>query len=165
MNLPPPRRLQRSDDRTGFHSGVTELDEWLVTYAWQNQQAGNAVTYVVSDRDRVAGYYAIAMAAVARSAAPEPLQKGRPSQIPCILLARLAVDVTYTRRGFGWGLLRDALARSVQLSGSIGAAAVLVHCQDDEARRFYLHHGDFLPSPANDLHLMIPIRALDRYLG
>lgn len=164
MNLPPPRRLRHSDDRSGFHSGAAELDEWLVKYAWQNQQAGNAVTYVVSDHDRVAGYYAIAMAALSRLDAPARLQKGRPSQIPCILLARLAVDLDYRDRGFGWGLLRDALMRSVQLSESIGAVTVLVHCRDNAARRFYLRHGDFLASPANDLHLMIPIKALQHYL-
>ena len=164
MSPAEPRRLQRSDGRAGFHSGAAELDEWFAKYAWQNQEAGNAVTYVVTDRNRVAGYYAIAMAAVSRPAAPEPLQKGRPSQVPCILLARLAVDVDYRGRGFGWGLLRGALLRSVQLSTSIDAVAVLVHCRDDEARRFYLHHADFLPSPVNDLHLFAPMEALRRYV-
>lgn len=164
MSLAAPRRLVRSDVRADFHSGATELDDWLARYAWQNQETGNAVTYVVADGSRVAGYYAIAMAAVARSVAPEPMQKGRPTQIPCILLARLAVDVDYQGLGLGWALLRDALLRSVQLSASIGAAAVFVHCRDEAARRFYLHHGDFLASPVNDLHLLVPIKALQRYV-
>lgn len=93
-----------------------------------------------------------------------PLQKGRPSQIPCILLARLAVDERYGGQGLGWELLRDALLRGVQLSGSIGAAAILVHCRDESAKAFYLHHGDFLQSPTDDLHLMVPIKALRRYI-
>ncbi len=159
-----PRKLGRSDVRDGFSSGADELDEWLVKYAWQNQQANNATTYVITDGSRVVGYYAIAMAAVARLDTPAAMQKGRPSQIPCILLARLAVDSTCRGQGLGWELLRDALLRSVQLSRSIGAAALLVHCRDEVAKEFYLHLGDFLQSPVDDLHLMVPIRVLERYV-
>ena len=159
-----PRKLARTDVREGFRSGATELDEWLIKYAWQNQQANNATTYVITRGDRIVGYYAVTMAAVARLDAPEPLQKGRPAQIPCILLARLAVDQSCQGEGLGWELVRDALIRSVQLSRSIGAAAVLVHCRDDAAKAFYQRIGDFLQSPVEDLHLMVPIKVLERYV-
>lgn len=160
-----PRKLERSDVRAGFRSGAPELDEWLTKYAWQNQQAHNATTYVITDHTRVVAYYAIAMAAVDRLSAPPALQKGRPTQIPCILLARLAVDTSCAGHGLGRELLRDALLRSVHLSRSIAAAAILVHCRDHTARDFYLHNGDFLPSPFDDLQLMVPIKALEPYLG
>ena len=159
-----PRKLGRSDVRAGFSSGADELDEWLVKYAWQNQQANDATTYVITDGSRVVGYYAIAMAAVARLDAPAAMQKGRPGQIPCILLARLAVDSTCRGQGLGWELLGDGLLRSVQLSRSIGAAALLVHCRDEAAKEFYLRLGDFLQSPVDELHLMVPIRVLERYV-
>lgn len=159
-----PRKLAHSDVRGGFTSGPDELDEWLTKYAWQNQQANNATTYVITDGERVVGYYAITMSAVARADAPERMQKGRPSQIPCILLARLAVDQAVQSEGLGWELLRDALLRAVQLSDSIRAAAVLVHCRDEQAKVFYLRHGDFLESPVDDLHLMVPVEALRRYV-
>ena len=72
----------------------------------------------------------------------EPVAESRPTRSSRInlraTLARLAVDLDYRGQDFGWELLRDALVRSVQLGESIGAAAVLVHCQDDQARRFYL---------------------------
>jgi GNAT superfamily N-acetyltransferase len=163
--LNAPRKLLRSDDRTQFRSGAAELDEWLTKYAWQNQEANNATTYVITAGDRVVGYYAIAMAAVAKSDVPELIAKRRPSQIPCILLARLAIDESYANQGLGWELLRDALLRSVLLSESIGAAAVLVHCRDENARDFYLHNGDFVSSPVDELHLMAPTKALARYVG
>jgi predicted N-acetyltransferase YhbS len=163
--LGPPRRLERGDVRTGFASGAPELDRWLVSYAWQNQRADNAVTYVITDGGRVVAYYAITMAAVSRLAAPEPMApRRRPNQIPCVLLARLAVDQRYQRRGLGLDLLRDALLRAVTLSSSIGAAAVLVHCRDEAAKAFYLNAGDFLQSPAEELQLLAPIKALRRYL-
>lgn len=159
-----PRKLERSDVRTGFDSGVPELDDWLVKYSWQNQQANTAVTYVITDGARVVGYYAITMASVAKLDAPADLQRVRPSQIPCILLARLAVDRAFQRDGLGWELLLDALLRSVRLSDSIGAVGVLVHCRDEEAKASYLCNGDFLQSPVDDLHLMASIRDLKRYV-
>lgn len=159
-----PRKLQRGDSREGFRSGADDLDEWLVKYAWQNQLGDTATTYVITHEGRVVGYYAIAMAAVEQLAAPASLRKGTPRQIPCILLARLAVDQDYRGRGLGVELLRDALLRSAQLSGSIGAAAVLVHCRDAAAREFYLHNGDFLASPVEEFHLMVPMKAILKYL-
>jgi GNAT superfamily N-acetyltransferase len=160
-----PRKLERADVREGFDSGAPDLDQWLVKYAWQNQQANNAVTYVITDGGRVVGYYAIAMAAVAKQAAPPRLEpKTRPGQIPCILLARLAVDRDHQGQGLGFELLRDALLRAVGLSASIGAVAVIVHCRDDAAKAFYLHMGDFLQSPEDDLHLIAPIKDLRRYV-
>lgn len=163
-DLTAPRKLLRSDVREGFDSGAAELDEWLLKYSWQNQQANNATTYVITDGQRVVAYYALTMAAAARRDAHADLQRGRPSQIPCILLARLAVDVSRHGQGLGRELLRDALLRSVHVSESIGAAAVLVHCRDDAAKAFYLRHGDFLQSPVDDLHLMVPLSALRRYV-
>ncbi|MFT4217871.1 MAG: GNAT family N-acetyltransferase [Micropruina sp.] len=159
-----PRKLAKADIRDGFRSGADDLDLWLTKYAWENQQANNATTYVVVDGSRVVGYYAIAMSAVARAVVPERLRQARPAQIPCVLLARLAVDRDYQGRGLAWVLLRDALLRSVVASDGIGAAAVLVHCRDENARRFYLHSGDFLESPLDPLQLMVPIKALRRYL-
>lgn len=160
-----PRKLAATDERSDFSSGAGELDEWLRKYAMQNQRAHNATTYVITEGDRVVGYYAIAMGAIAKDHAPKPLAKGRPSQIPCLLLARLAVDTRYTKQNLGWELLRDALLRSIQLSESIGAAAVLVHCRDENAKRFYLHNGDFSQSPIDDMHLVASMKELKAALG
>jgi len=164
--LTPPRKLEKTDVRVGFESGAAELDEWFAKYAWENQAANNAITYVITDGTRVVAYYSITMAAIEKVAAPPAMLKGsRPAQIPCILLARLAVDKRFAGQGLGWELLRDALLRSVGLSESIGAAAVLVHCRDESARAFYLANGDFLQSPVDELHLVAPMKALRSYVG
>lgn len=159
-----PRKLERADSRSSFQSGADDLDEWIHKYAWQNQAANSATTYVITNGERVIGYYAIAMAAVEKLAAPASVRNGMPQQIPCILLARLAIDQEYRGQGLGAELLRDALLRSAQLSRSIGAAAVLIHCRDETARTFYRHNGDFLQSPVEDLHLMVPMKSLLGYL-
>jgi GNAT superfamily N-acetyltransferase len=164
--LAAPRKLAREDSVAGFRSGASELDQWIVRFAWENQAANNAVTYVVTHDGRVVGFYAIAMSAVMKGTVPQELHpEGRPAQIPCMLLARLAVSDTYQRQGIGANLLRDALLRAVQLSDVIGAAAVLVHCRDDSAKSFYLANGDFLTSPLDPLQLMVTVKTLRRYLG
>jgi len=161
IHLKPIEKLARSHDRTGFSSGAGELDEWLTKYAWQNQRAYSATTFVTADEDgRVKGYYALTVAVYAKQDSPSSLAKGAPSEIPCILIARLAVDYSCQGRGVGAALLLDALRRAVFLSENVGAAAVLVHARDDLARDFYLRNGDFLQSPVEPLHLLAPMRQL-----
>lgn len=158
-----PRKLLRSDVTEGFDSGAAELDSWLDEYAYVNQRANNAVTYVSTDGDRVVGYYSIVVAAVELAQAPERLNKGgRPAELPCILLARLAVHRSTHGHGLGAGLLQDALRRAAVISESIGAAALLIHARDDDAREFYLHNGNFLSSPTDPMHLFLPMKDIRR---
>lgn len=158
-----PRKLTPSDVTEGFNSGAPELDSWLDEYAYTNLRANNAVTYVSTDGDRVVGYYSIVVAGVELEHVPDRLRKGgRPSELPCILLVRLAVDRSTHGHGLGAGLLRDALMRAAVVSESVGAAAFLIHARDAAARDFYLHNGDFLDSPTDPLHLFLPMRDVRR---
>jgi hypothetical protein len=68
-----PVRLERAHVREGFRSGAPELDEWLVKYAWENQRAHNATTFVTLLGERVVGYYSLTVASVAKEEAPERL--------------------------------------------------------------------------------------------
>ena len=156
-----PRRLIKSDDVTQFDSGAAELDRWLAAFAWENLRSNNAITYVSTASERVAGYYAIAAGGVDLVGVPAASRKGsRPDPMPVIVLARLAVDRSLAGQGVGAGLLLDALQRAAALSGSLGAAALLVHARDTEARDFYLHNGDFLVSPVADLQQFVPTKRL-----
>jgi GNAT superfamily N-acetyltransferase len=68
----------------------------------------------------------------------------------------LAVDKNFAGRGFGRGLLKDALLRCLNVSEAVGARAVLVHAIDDEACGFYRKFG-FLPFPTSSRTLVLPI--------
>lgn len=163
--LERPRKLTHDDDRSRFDSGARDLDDWLRRYAWQNQQASNAVTYVTVREGVVLGYYAIAMAGYATDGLPEDLRRGRPRQTPCVLLARLAVDVSAQGQGVGAALLRHAIEAAYRGSQIIGAAALLIHCRDDSAQDFYLRNGDFVASPVEPMHLLLPMKEISRRLG
>jgi GNAT superfamily N-acetyltransferase len=160
-----PRKLTRADVREGFDSGAPELDEWLEHYSWQNQRANNAVTYVTVLDGRVVGYYAIAVSSVARELTAAAVAKGAPKHVPCLLLARLAIDKDMQGRGLGQGLLVDALQRTVGLADSVGIRALLVHARDDAARRFYLAQAEFQESPSDPLHLLLPVKDIIRSLS
>jgi len=163
--LHAPRRLEKGDDRSEFESGAEELDTWFRRFSLENQQANNAVSYVAVRDGVVLGYYAIAMSAYATDRLPERLQKNRPGETPCILLARLAVDVTAQGQGVGAALLRHAMEQSFKLSQGVGAAALLIHCRDEAAKGFYLANGNFLESPLESMHLFLSMKEIRRRIS
>ena len=164
--LQEPRPLERRDDRSRFQSGNTEIDDWFHRFAWQNHRAGNARVFVTTQEPDTLGFYALSMGAVQRSKLPDTLKPDqRPEPCPVLLLARLAVDQRAQGRGIGAALLKDVLLRAYKLSNEVGFAALMVHCADDRAREFYLHHSSqFVPCPEADNHLMLPLRTLREFI-
>jgi GNAT superfamily N-acetyltransferase len=141
------------------------LNDWLKRFALHSQNSDSARTYVVHRNGVVVGYYALCSGSVRREEAAERVAKRQPAHpIGVILLARLAVDHTEQGLGLGKALLKDALLRCLQGSDVIGARAVLVHAIDEDARAFYKHFG-FEVCPANDLHLMLLMKDLRKYLA
>lgn len=164
--LAAPVPLEPSHETDEFESGAEELDEWLRQWALVNHRSGNARVFVATRGSRVVGYYALATGGVEKDKVPEKVKKGGvPEQVPCLLLARLAVDRSEQATGMGRALLVDALRRAVRVSTEIGVRAVLIHARDDSARAFYLHHAEFSPSPTDPLHLFLNMKHVRQLLG
>ena len=143
-----------------FDCGQPDLNTWLLRFALQAQAAHSAVTYLGLEGERIVGFFSLAAAAVAQAEAPERLAKGQAKQpIPVVLLARLAVHTEWQGRGVGRGLLREAILRTLEAAGIIGARALVVHAKDDPARAFYLRYG-FQPSPTDPYHLVALLKDL-----
>jgi GNAT superfamily N-acetyltransferase len=152
-------KLGPQHDTSFLRSGAPELDDWLDRYGLVNQRSGNATVFVACRGERVVGYYALATGGVEKRVAPEDLRKGGvPHQVPCLVLARLAVDRRDQGLGLGRGLLSDALRRGIRVADEVGFRAFLVHARDDDARAFYEHFGTFSPSPADPLQLFLSIK-------
>lgn len=163
--LQHPTPLDKHHDTSGFCSGADELDSWLRDFAWVNHRSGNSRVFVTTRADRVVGYYALATTGVEKQLAPTQLTKGgAPAQIPCLLLARLAVDNSEQNRGIGRGLLVDAIRRSLRVSEDVGVRALLIHARDEQAQRFYEHLGEFVQSPTDPLHLFLHLKHARRLL-
>jgi predicted N-acetyltransferase YhbS len=152
-------KLQRSHSVDGFDCGREALNRFLIRYAFQNQQAGAATTYVaLNEEDEIVGYYTLVVAEVQYDAAPERLTKGLAKHpVPLMLLARLAVSVAWQGKRIGAGLLKDAMLRTSQAAEIAGIRAFAVHAKDDEAKAFY-EHFDFVASPTDPYHLFLLLK-------
>src|SRR6187397_1042107 len=82
-------KLRREHELGQFDCGNPALSGWLQRFAWTNQQADSAKTYVMLDGRRVVGYYALATGAVDKHESPERVAKGLANHpIGIVLLAR-----------------------------------------------------------------------------
>ena len=149
------RKLALGDVTDSFQCGQIALDHYLQRYAWANQKANSAQSYVAVVDDAVVGYYSLSVAGVDWANVPDRINKGlarRP--VPVMLLARLAVCLAWQGKGIGKALLKDALARTLQAADIAGIRAILVQAKDESVRQWYLRWG-FEPSPTNSLHLFL----------
>jgi GNAT superfamily N-acetyltransferase len=156
-----PERLHARHDVSHFDNGKhPSLDAWLKNRALASEGM-SARTYVVCARDapqRVIGYYAISTAMERISLPNAKLRRAMPDQVPLLLIGRLAVDRQYQAKGLGADLLSDGVRRCVEVSEIAGVRGIITHAIDDDAVRFYQHHG-FLRCPLGDRVMLMPIEA------
>ncbi|MGH8055632.1 MAG: GNAT family N-acetyltransferase [Candidatus Entotheonellia bacterium] len=151
-------KLRRDHQFDDFDCGNDALNRFLIRYALQSQQSNASRTYLAMADERVVGFYALAFGSVEHAGAPERLVKGLAKHpVPLMLLARLAISVTWQGRGLGSGLLKDAMLRTLQASCIAGIRALAAHAKDDNARAFYQHFG-FIPSPTDPYHLFLLLK-------
>ena len=108
-----PEHLTAEHDVSAFDSGTPELDNWLKRRALVNEALGTSRTYVVTEGGRVVAFYALANGAVAHKDVSAKTRRNMPDPIPVMVLARLAVDSAYQKKGLGSALLKDALLRTL----------------------------------------------------
>lgn len=160
MTVRAPEPLGETHDTAEFASGVDSLDDWLRRRARANQASGASRTFVVTDRMRVIGYYALASGAVVQNSATSRLRRNMPDPIPIVVLGRLAVDRDWQGTGLGGAMFRDAARRVLQAANLIGIRGILVHAISEEARRFYLSRG-FEPSMLDPMTLMVRLADIE----
>jgi predicted N-acetyltransferase YhbS len=102
---------------------------------------------------------------VAQEDAPKRVKKGLARHpVPIMLLARMGVSMRFQGQGVGKGLLKDAIMRTLAAADIAGIRAFAVHAKNDKARTFY-ERFDFLPSPADPLHMFVLLKDLRHALG
>ncbi|MEQ1885045.1 MAG: GNAT family N-acetyltransferase [Bryobacteraceae bacterium] len=162
--LSAPEKLTAAHDVSLFDSGQPVLDLWLRRRALQNERAGASRTYVVCAKNRVAGYYSLAVGAVAHEHAPGRVRRNMPDPVPVMIVGRLAVDLAFQGLGIGTGLLKDAVLRTLQAAEIAGIRALLVHALSPDAKRFYEQHG-FTTSPLDPMTVMLTLDESRRLLA
>lgn len=164
MSLIAPEPLGPQHRLEGFDCGKPTLNDWLVRHARQAQSSGSAKTFVVSEDDRVAGYFSLTVGQIDTLDAPERIRKGMGQYpIPVVILARLAVSLQDQGRGIGVGLLQDAIRRTLLIAEQAGIRAMLTHPIDEEAARFYTRFG-FIASPLREQQLLLLLKDARRWV-
>ena len=108
---------------------------------------------MLTENDRVVGYFSLTMGSVRRADAPAKIVRGLPGYpVGMVLLARLAVTRQEQGKGIGALLLAEALRKAVAAGGAAAARLVVVDAVDDGAARFYERHN-FVSAPGHRLRL------------
>ena len=160
----PVRKLAATDQTDVFDCGQAALNQFLQHYAFVNQKANSAQTYVCCQGDVVVGFYSLAVGSVDPEAAPSRVMKGLARHpVPVMILARLAVDKEHQRKGLGQALLKDALLCTAQAADIAGIRCLLVHAKEETAQRWY-ESWEFEPSPTDPYHLFLMLKDLKSLL-
>ena len=76
VSLSGPEPLGPQHRLEGFDCGKPSLNDWLVRHARQAQGSGSARTFVVSEDDRVAGYFSLTAGQIDTLDALERIRNG-----------------------------------------------------------------------------------------
>lgn len=169
MIYSPAKAISKGHLTDEFDCGSEAQTAWLRRHALQADLTDSTKVRVVtrSGERRVVGYYALSAGSVELADAPERVRKGMPRYpVPVIILTRLGVDRGEQGRGLGKALVKDAILRAEAASHSIGARALLIHCETPEARDFYQRVvPDITESPTDPLHLYLLMSDLRRTIA
>lgn len=164
MTLSNIEKLRFDHDTESFDCGQAELNRFLNQFAFVNQRANLAQTYVLCRGNAVIGYYSLAVGHADHKDAPRRIVEGTGRYpVPLMILARLAVAESEQGKGIGSALLKDALRRTAQAADIAGIRALFVHAKDEDARAFY-ERFDFRPSPTDPYHLFLLMKDILRFL-
>ncbi|MGL4462191.1 MAG: GNAT family N-acetyltransferase [Planctomycetia bacterium] len=153
--------LQRRHPRSAFDCGQSDVNDWLRTKAFQNQEKRLSATKVLLDREGdVAGYYTLATGQVDFGDLPSELARKLPRRaLPVAILAWLGVCKARQGRKLGDLLLAQALRDCHEAGRTFAFVAVILDCIDDKAKAFY-QRWDFAELPGSPFRLFLSSRTL-----
>ncbi len=146
-------KLESIHVKEEFSCGYDLLDNYLKRQANQDiKRKLSSCSVLVDKQNIVKGYFTLSANSIRRQDLPEELIKKLPpsySDLPVILLGRIAIDKSIQGNGFGEILLFDALKKCLDLSNQLGILAIVVDPIDDKAVSFYKSYG-FIELPTSD---------------
>lgn len=155
----PKFRVERFDkashDRGAFSCGVAGMDRWFKESITDQIKANRLRVWCAVDAERrVVGFYGLSAHSVEAEASSALSRRRERHPIPAVYLAALATDLTVQGQGLGGALMADALTKALEVSETIGAAAVILDVFEDERfeqrMAFYTKLGFRPLNPAGD---------------
>lgn len=133
-------------DHRAFSCGVEAIDRWIRYSVSDQVKSDRLRLWCATDLDdKFVGFYDLTAHSVNPDDAPSLAKPKERRPVPAIYLPARAVDKTCQGQGVGGVLLADAIVRSLEISESIGAAALILDVLDDgdfdKRKAFYLRLG------------------------
>lgn len=147
-------------NRKKFDCGVETLNVYIQRFANQDQKRSLTKVYVLADQEHIVGYYTLSAHSVARDELPNDIKLGGYSDIPFLLLGRLAVDASYQGQGYGDALIVHAFENTKHAAEKIGILGMIVDAKDNQAVSFYEGFG-FRRLASTDKRLVLPISGME----
>lgn len=128
-------------NRADFDCGEEHLNLWLREHAGQSERRDAARTYVaVVDGDVIVGYFSLVVGQLAvDESGIDTLDSRYP--IPCVRLARLAVDLRFQGTGVGTQLLADAVRLASEVLERAAVQVLVVDALNVNVVAFYARWG------------------------
>ncbi len=147
------QKLENIHIKNDFSCGYDLLDNYLKKQANQDiKRKLSSCNVLVDEQNIVKGYFTLSANSIRREDLPKDLSKKLPpsySDLPVILLGRIAIDKSIQGKGFGEILLFDALKKCLDLSNQMGILAIIVDPIDGKAVSFYKSYG-FIELPTSN---------------
>lgn len=153
--------LDRSHPRSTFDCGQGEVNDWLRTKAFQNQEKRLSATKVLLDQDDgIAGFYTLATGQVDFGDLPSELARKLPRRaLPVAIVAWLGVSRAHQGQKLGDLLLAKALRDCHEAGQTFAFVAVILDCVDERAKAFY-QRWDFAELPGSPFRLFLSSQTL-----
>jgi GNAT superfamily N-acetyltransferase len=146
-------------NRKEFDCGVIVLNNYLKMMANQQSKKDYTRTFVLEDEtrpERIIGYYTLSLTPINLDGLPVKLKKKHQKASSAGLIARLAVDKRYKKKGYGEWLLIDALKKLLTASDTIAFPLIIVDAKEGSVE-FYEKFG-FIAFKDTQYKLFITIK-------
>ncbi len=147
-----------------FNCGNEGLNKYFKKYAYLNDSSNIGKTFVLIDNDIIIAFYTLSSASIEYNDLSSDYKKKLPKYpIPCLRLARFAVDVRYQNHHYGHYLIKDVFLKVLLISKNTGVLFLLVDSKP-ESKSFYLKFG-FESLPKRELTLLLGIETIRKALS
>ncbi|MCK6911858.1 GNAT family N-acetyltransferase [Enterobacter roggenkampii] len=153
-------------DVSNFDCGEEYLNTFLTDHL-KRQHIGKFLRgYVLVTREekpRVLGYYTLSGSCFEKEYFPSKTQQKRVpyKNVSSVTLARLAIDSSIQRQGYGETLVTHAMKVVYHASQAVGIHGMFVEALSDDAKKFYLGLGFILLKRENSNALFYPTKSIE----
>ena len=118
--------LDETDDLSSFNCESEELNDFLKTNAWVDQNNLVNRTRLCFCNGYLAGFYSLAADTIETKSVTDGMESYQYRKYPAVKIARLAIDSRFERHGIGTFLMKIILAQTVSICENIGCRYLLV---------------------------------------